>query len=141
MAKIEKWQDSYRGRINCLFYSLLIQNLFKLSKIEWARAALESSSNRESFDRISICQEMDGGWWCTVILMSALLLSFLNWDFESWVKRFEQRTARAKLDNNLDSTNIFQFNQVNLFQFNLAYGYGFTFCKQSKKIVEWSIFN
>ena len=42
-----------------------------------------------------------GGWWCTEILVSALLLFFLNWDFESRIKKFEQRGAGAELDNKL----------------------------------------
>ena len=43
-----------------------------------------------------------GGWmggWCTAIITSALLLLFLNLDFESRIKKYEQRGAGAKLDN------------------------------------------
>ena len=46
------------------------------------------------------------GWWvggggCTEIVISALLLFFLNRDFESRIKKFEKRGAGAELDNNL----------------------------------------
>ena len=43
-----------------------------------------------------------GGWvggWCIEIIASALLLLFLIWDFESRIKKFEQRGAGAELDN------------------------------------------
>ena len=44
-----------------------------------------------------------GGWWA-VIIVSALLLLFLNRDrdFESGILRFEQRWAGAELDNKVD---------------------------------------
>ena len=42
---------------------------------------------------------MVGGWWCTEIITSALLLLFLNQDFESRIKKFEQRGTGAELDN------------------------------------------
>ena len=42
---------------------------------------------------------MGGWWWCTEILASALLILYLNLDFESRVKKFEQKGAGAELDN------------------------------------------
>ena len=42
---------------------------------------------------------MVGG--CTEIKVSALLLLFLNLDFESRIKKYEQRGAGAELDNHV----------------------------------------
>ena len=52
---------------------------------------------KQSFDQV--LKVVVGGGWCTEILTSALLLLFLNWYFEFWNKRFEQRGAGAELDN------------------------------------------
>ena len=39
---------------------------------------------------------------CTEIITSALLLLFLNWDFDSRVKKFKKRGAGAELENILE---------------------------------------
>ena len=49
------------------------------------------------------------GWWvggCTKIITSALLLLFLNCDFESGIWRFVQRGAGAELDNFLKKNGL-----------------------------------
>ena len=53
---------------------------------------------------------MGGGWWwwCTEILASALLLLFLNWNFECWIKIFEQRWTGAELD----KINLLSYNHL-----------------------------